>query len=166
MSSVYRVRDSSFSSQLDKQILPLDLHQPGTHGPLGWSAEDGAGSHVELAAVAGASDRRAIQLALRERARPVGTCVIEGMQMSARIRNVHLGSLDIEDAHLTRDDILRITNSYQHDLTSELKWNCALLNPHGKVGRPTLRQTLQIDFKYSTKSFFSCSVKLSFLKLL
>ena len=34
------------------QILALDLHQPGTDGPLGWSAEDGAGGHVELGGAA------------------------------------------------------------------------------------------------------------------
>lgn len=108
----------SRSSRFDKQILALDLHQPGTHGPLGWSAEDGAGGHVELAAVAGARHRRAIQLAHRERAPRVGTCVIEGMQIPACIRNVHLGSRDIEDAHLPRDDIFRFTNSYQYGFTS------------------------------------------------
>jgi len=34
------------------QILALDLHQPGTDGPLGWSAKDGAGGHVELGGAA------------------------------------------------------------------------------------------------------------------
>src|SRR3989442_7933582 len=39
--------------------------------------------------------------------------------MSVRTRHVHFGSRDIEYTHLPCGDVLRATNSYQHDLTSK-----------------------------------------------
>jgi len=104
--------------RLDEQIFSLDLHEPGTHGPLSWTTKDGARDHVELAAVARARNGRAIQLALRERAPHMCARVIEGMQISECSCNAHLGSRDIEDAHLVRSDILCVTNFYHHDFTS------------------------------------------------
>jgi hypothetical protein len=56
-----------------------------------------------------------VQLALRERARSVGTCVIEGMKLSVNIRNVHLGAGKIKHAHLSRSDIFCVSNWYQHN---------------------------------------------------
>src|SRR6185295_4773541 len=52
----------------------------------------------------------------RERAPRVGTGVIEGMKMAARIRHVHLGSRDIKGVHLPGYDILRFANAYHHGL--------------------------------------------------
>jgi hypothetical protein len=104
--------------RLDEQIFSLDLHEPGTHGPLSRTTKYGARDHVELAAVARARHSRAIQLALRERAPHMGARVIEGMQMSECPCDAHLGSRDIEDAHLVLYDILCITNFYHHDFTS------------------------------------------------
>src|SRR6185295_15346537 len=94
--------DTSHSSLLDKQILAVDLHQPGTHGPLGGSTDDSAGGHVELTAVAGARYRGAIQHACRERTSRVSTSVIKRIQTSGRMSNVDLGSRDIKDLHLPR----------------------------------------------------------------
>jgi hypothetical protein len=104
--------------RLDEQIFSIDLNYPGTHGPLSWTTKDGAGDHIELAAVARARHSRAIQLTLRERAPHMGACIIEGMQMSECTCNAHLSSRDIEDTHLVRYDIFCITNFYHHDLTS------------------------------------------------
>ncbi len=56
----------SLSSHFHKQVLTLDFHQSGTDGPLGWSADDRAGGHVELTAMAGASYNETIKLATRE----------------------------------------------------------------------------------------------------
>src|SRR5438128_9177142 len=58
----------------------------------------------KLAAVAVARHRRAVQPAHRKRAPGVGTSIIEGVQMSVRIRHVDLGSRDIEDAHMPCGD--------------------------------------------------------------
>src|SRR5438445_770136 len=65
-----------------------------------------------LAAVAAARHRRVVQRALPKGAPHVGTGVIEGVQMSAHTRHVHLGSRDVENTHLPGDDILRLTKSY------------------------------------------------------
>lgn len=77
--------------------------------------ENLAGSNVELTAMARARHSSTVQLALRERARSVGTCVIEGMKLSRNIRNVHLGAGKIKHAHLSRNDIFCVSNSYQHN---------------------------------------------------
>src|SRR4029077_9707227 len=99
---------------LDNQIPALDLHGPRTHRLLSRSADDGTGSHVELAAVAGARYRGAIQLAFRQGAPSVRTRVIEGIKSSPSICNVHLRSTEIENMHRPGDDILRTTNSHGH----------------------------------------------------
>src|SRR5262245_13674775 len=104
--------------RLDEQIFSLGLYEPGTHGPLSRTTNDGARDHIELAAVARARHSHTIQLALRERAPHMGARVIEGMQLSECPCDAHLGSRDIEDAHLVRNDILCVTNTYHHDLTS------------------------------------------------
>src|SRR6266550_1601473 len=108
--------DVDLPSRFGKQIPVVDLHQPGAHWPSGWSAEHGAGSHIKLAAVAGARHRRTVELSARERTSHVSTGVIQAVQMSVRIHYVHLGSCHVEDAHLPRGDVLRITNPYEHDL--------------------------------------------------
>src|SRR5438552_9531879 len=100
------------ASGLDKQIPSVDLHQPGTHGLFGWSTEHSTGGHVKLAAVAAARHRRVVQCALRKGAPHVGTGVIEGVQMSVHTRHVHLGSCDVENTHLPRGHLLRMTTSY------------------------------------------------------
>jgi hypothetical protein len=104
--------------RLDEQIFTLDLHEPRTHGPLRWTMKDGARGHIELAAVAWARHSGAVKLALRERAPHVSARVIEGIQMFECPCNVHLGSRDIEDAHLVLGHILCVTHSYEHDFTS------------------------------------------------
>src|SRR5436309_14090343 len=101
----------ALSSRLGKQSLALDLHQPGTHRPRGWPADDGAGGYGKLAAVAVARHRRAVQLAHRERAPGVGSGIIEAVQTSVRIRYADLGSRDIEHAHLPRRDLPPVTSS-------------------------------------------------------
>src|SRR5437016_9433298 len=100
------------ASSLDEQILALDLHQPGTHGLFGWSTQHGTRGHVKLAAVAAARHRRVVQCTLRKGASHVGTGVIEGVQMSVYTRHVHLGSCDVENTHLPRGHVLRMTKSY------------------------------------------------------
>jgi hypothetical protein len=97
--------------------------------------------------MAWARHSRAINLALRERTPHMGARVIEGIQMSECTCDVHLGSRDIKDAHLVRDNILCVTNSYQHDFTS-----------FGLGGR-LVQAAFRAILKYSTKSFFSSSVK-------
>jgi hypothetical protein len=101
-----------FSLRLDDQIFPLDLHEPGTHGLLRWTTKDRARSHIELTAVAWARHRGSIKPALRERAPHMGACVVEGIQVSDRTCDAHLGSRDIEDAHRALCNILIVTDSY------------------------------------------------------
>jgi hypothetical protein len=62
--------------------------------------------------------RRPFQLTLRERAPFVRAGVIEGIQLTQSICNVHFGSRDFEDTHFVVDHVLCITHSYQHDFTS------------------------------------------------
>src|ERR1700719_2301689 len=144
--------------RLDEQIFTLDLHEPRTHGPLRWTVKDGARGHIELAAVAWARHSGAVKLALRERAPHMGALVIEGIQMSECACDVHRGSRDIEDAHLVRANVLCVTKSYHHDSTSQVaaaRFGTAVLRFNA-----TLRKSRsKAIFKYSTKSFFSCSVK-------
>jgi hypothetical protein len=110
-----RLPSKAFSSRLDQEILALHLDQPRTHSPLGWSPKNLAGRHVELTPVARARHGGTVQLARRERAPSVGTCVIEGMKLSVNIRNVHLGAGKIKHAHLSRSDIFCVSNWYQHN---------------------------------------------------
>src|SRR5207237_9931438 len=100
------------ASGCDNATSFLDLTQPRTQGLFRWPAENGTGGHVKLAAVAAARHRRVVQRALPKGAPHVGTGVIEGVQMSAHTRHVHLGSRDVENTHLPGDDILRLTKSY------------------------------------------------------
>jgi hypothetical protein len=103
---------------LDKQILALDLHRPRTHRLLRRTAQDRAGSYVELTTMAGARDRSAVQLAFRERASHVGTRVIERVEMSTHACNSHFGSRDIDDSHLSRGNAFSIFDSYRHGFIS------------------------------------------------
>jgi hypothetical protein len=41
----------------------------------------------------------------------MGTGVVERVELSARIRDIHPGPRDLEDAHLSRGDIGRATDS-------------------------------------------------------
>ena len=74
------------------------------------------------------------------------TRIIESMKLAAYICDVDFGAGNIEDAHLACGDVSCVFNSYQQSSTFLNHW----LN--------------YSDFRYSTKSFFSCSVKSNFLK--
>src|SRR5216110_3387877 len=100
------------ASGLDKQIPSVDLHQVGTHGLFGWPAEHSTGGHVKLAGGGGGRHRRCGQRCPPKGAPHVGTGVIEGVQMSVHTRHVHLGSCDVENTHLPRGHLLRMTKSY------------------------------------------------------
>jgi len=101
-------------SCVDKEIVTLDLHGPGTDWPLGRSADHGAGGHVELATVARAGHDGPAQTTVGERAPHMSTGVVEGVEMTVRIGDVHIRSRDIEDAHVSLFDVLRATNSCRH----------------------------------------------------
>jgi hypothetical protein len=87
---------------------------------VGGSANDGAGSHIELAAMTGARYGRALQLTCAERTPSMRTRVIEGIKMSSRGRHANLGSVNIEDVQLTCCNLLRATYFYLHGFTSYL----------------------------------------------
>jgi hypothetical protein len=53
-------------SRLGQQRVAFDLHDPGPDRPLGGSTQNDAGGDVELAAMAGAGDRRAVERAVGE----------------------------------------------------------------------------------------------------
>lgn len=100
---------------LGEKLLAFNLHRSGADGTLGRSAEDCPGRHVELAAVAGAGHRGSVQIAIGERAAHVGTCVVEGVQVTVRVRHVHFRARYVEDAHLPVDHISNVTDPNQHD---------------------------------------------------
>lgn len=105
------------SLRLDHQIVAFELDHARAHGLLRGATEDGAGGYVKLAAVTGTRDRRAVELAFRERAPSVSALVVEGVDTSERAHDAHVRPGDVEDAQLVISDILCITDSYQHNLT-------------------------------------------------
>ena len=100
----FRRRDPVSSA--GEQSIPLHLDRVGTHWPTGWSTDNGAGGDVKLAAVAGARHRRTIELAVRQRATHVSTRIVEGVQISVRVRYGHLSPLEIESSHLPWGDVI------------------------------------------------------------
>src|SRR5690348_15098390 len=70
----------SLTSNLDPEQAVLHPNRVAPHRLAGWSSEDFAGRHVELAAVAGAGDGCAVEVPLGKRASLVRAGVAEGVE--------------------------------------------------------------------------------------